>query len=752
MGVSLGVDLSGLEVCFGGFSPTLMGGDSTASVQRAVEVEARLRERRASLERAAALEAARASEERSWRDEAGTLWRYVILDGREVRIEGCEAAQALLDVPAAIEGLPVVALADDACAYQEGVEEVICPEGLVAVGYCAFRGNRRLRRISFPQQLAAYDSDWLRGCDRLEELVLPGSMPVLGPAVFDNPSLERLLVGPGTERVEPGAFNRSALTSIEVDGASPFLASDGVALYRRDEQSLVALAVPQSSYRVAPGCRSIGRKAFSGFAGLERVELPDTVESIGDHAFAHTAIREFVAPTSLERIGERAFHGCGRLMEARLGEGLRSIGDHAFTGTALQALRLPASIRSIGNPLAAGTQLRCAGPDATLSIAREGAVLELDGAGGLYQKGGEGPRLVRFMDRAARSYAVRAGTVAVEPRAFQGFEALEEARLPEGVREVGEAAFKGCRGLRRIELPESLGRLGPEALLDTGLESLRLPARLVDVGDRAIVPYGSHHGKEPPSLGTIEVAEGNPRFLMEGSLLLERLGDGGLRVLLCTGSEEEVSLPDAVREVAPYALGGVAGIRRLRLTDRIKQVGPRGLAVDGLVERLVVDLEEPVEGHDRFDLSFPGTDRSAQQQMLALSVPGRVDIGYIMEHYDAAIVNGSSLDAATGSDFGAYDQCRSIVERLEDPVLLTTVNRSLCERVLQLGLVRMAVDAARHGDCGLIGRLMDLGYLDAGAIDGVIDAVGALQDASMTGYLLEAKRRRFGAVALDFEL
>ena len=751
MGVSLGVDLSKLEARVGDLSPTVMGGDSTASVQRAAEAEARLRERRASLERAADLEAARASEERAWADGQGNTWRYVVLDGCEVRIEGCEAAQGLLVLPSAVEGLPVVALAADACAYQPAVEEVVCPDGIVAMGPCAFRGNKALRRIAFPKDLASYDSNWVRGCDSLEELVLPGCVPVLDGSIFDNPSLKRLRIGAGTEAVRPGAFNRSALESLEVDEASPFLSSDGVGLYSRDGLELLALAVPRAAYAVAPGCRAIAKKGLSCFAGLGRVELPASLEVVGEYAFAHTAIESFEAPAALERILDRAFFSCARLSRVELGEGLRTVGDHAFTDTALGELRLPASIEAIGSPLAAGTALVCAGPEATFSIA-EGASLELDGAGGLYRRSEEGLRLVRFMDKGARFYAVREGAVAIEPGAFAGFEELEEAWLPEGLREVGAAAFKGCHGLRRIHLPEGLERLGAEALLDTGLESLRLPASLVDMGPRAVVPYGSHHGKVPPSLRAVEVAEGNPRFATEGSLLLERLGEGALRVLLCTGTEEAVSVPDAVAEVAPYAFNNVTGIRYLRLADGIGRVGPRGLALGALVDCLVVDLGEPVGGHERFELRFPQTDRSAQQMMLALSVPDHVDIGYIMEHYDAAIVNGSSFDAANDGTLGPYDQCRRIVARLEDPVLLTAVNRSLCDRVLQLGLVRMAVEAARHGDHELLGRLMDLGYLNERTMDAVVEAVSALQDAAMTGYLLEAKRRRFGASALDFEL
>ena len=45
MGVSLGIDMSRLDVCFGGFTPTVMG-DMTATWDVAVEAEQRLAARK----------------------------------------------------------------------------------------------------------------------------------------------------------------------------------------------------------------------------------------------------------------------------------------------------------------------------------------------------------------------------------------------------------------------------------------------------------------------------------------------------------------------------------------------------------------------------------------------------------------------------------------------------------------------------------------------------------------------------------
>ena len=48
--------------------------------------------------------------------------------------------------------------------------------------------------------------------------------------------------------------------------------------------------------------------------------------------------------------------------------------------------------------------------------------------------------------------------------------------------------------------------------------------------------------------------------------------------------------------------------------------------------------------------------------------------------------------------------------------------------------------------------MLDLGYLTKDNIDIVVERAGDVQDAAMTGYLLEVKRRFFGSQLMDFDL
>ncbi len=763
MGVSLGINLSKdtskLEVCFGGFAPTAMNA-GFALDEVVEESEARIRDYRIAREKAAAVEAARASEPCRFVDDAGVSWTYVVLDGKSIRIEKCENAVSTLVIPSAIAEKPVAAIASDACAYLPKITEVVCPDTVLAMGQCAFRGCKNLKKVKLPSLLTAYDSSWFRGCDKLEELQLPDCLPRLDSSLFDNVSLKLLHLGAGVCEIAPGAFGKSALVEVSVSEANPFLKTDGKAVYWHDFSVLVVLAVPVSEYRVAEGCKLIARKAFSGFSCVEQVHLPRTLEHIEGFAFWRTSVSSFMAPQSLRVIEEKSFFNCRKLNFVTFEEGLVTIGENAFTGTAIEKLYLPSTVEELGNPLAAGTKLSYAGPEATFKIAAGGEVLFLDEAGGLYRKDGDRLWFELLLDPHAVSYAVRDGVAGVGRRAFAGHQKLKEVVLPEGLEEIADEAFKDCGCLTQISIPESVRRIGNEAFLDTSLEQLYLPDGVEHLGKNALITKGAHfsmsmrQARVSPSLRRLEVGANNKRFFMQGSLLLERAGtDGSLRVLLCTGSEDIVRIPPEVNEIAQYALNNVKGIRELYLSDRIVLVGIRGLAIDGFVELIHVDLVKKHEGRDFFEFRFPETDRGIQQMMLALSVPDHVNVEVLFGHYDTAITNGSSFDAATEKGLDIYDQATRLIRRLQDPVYLSVVNRQLCERFLSNNVEAICLALAKRDDRASIDAMLDLGFLNADNIYAVVERVGALQDATMTNYLLEARRLRFEqSVFDDFDL
>lgn len=780
MGVSLGIDLSKLDICFGGFSPTAMG-DAIASSERAKASEERIRVRFEAKQHAAELEQLRHSAPRQFTDTSGNLWEYAEIDGKEIQILSCTPSQEVLNIPDRIDSMPVVAVAPHAFTGLSSLTSISMPDTVVSLGGCAFQDCKRLAKIRFSASLSELNPNWFRGCGALERMVLPGCLEEITAGIFSIAGLKYLKIGASTQGIAPGAFEKSRLEVLEIAEGNPFMFTDGTAIYSHDGSVMAALVRPVSEYNVRPGCIALGKKAFSNMDCVRSIGLPESLEAIGPFAFCWTSIEQFHAPPHLKAIGEKAFFNCLNLKSVDLNSGLEEVGSNAFSNTSIESLCLPATVDRLGFPLVSKTQLVFAGEDATFRLEPGSKRLILDKDGALYKRGANGLFLINLADPECTEYSVRPGTVRIEQFAFNGHSHIESVYLPDSVRKIAPGAFRNCRNLRSVHFNEGLESIGDEAFVDTSLKSISLPASLVEVGNIAFITHGAHHGNVHPSLEEVAVHPDNPRFYAKDGMLLERKNERTSRVVLfagyCNAAEEarqesalqgagniakgagsegmpamDVEIPSEVDEIAPYAFNGATGIRSLRLSDRISTIGIRGLAVESSIRTIRIDLMKPVEGRSTLEINFPETDRGRQQMHLALSASHFVNPEAMFSHYDAAITNASSFDAQSAGRLDPYEQAVRLIERLRDPVFLRPSNEAMCRRVLSNGIVQICVEMAKHDDRRSIDALVDMGFLNQDNILDVIDRVGAVQDASITGYLLEISRKQTGIDAMDFEL
>ncbi|MCQ2613758.1 MAG: leucine-rich repeat domain-containing protein [Treponemataceae bacterium] len=113
-------------------------------------------------------------------------------------------------------------------------------------------------------------------------------------------------------------------------------------------QQYVKISVPE-------GVKEIGAHAYEGageYAGYD--PLPDSLEKIGDCAFFQSCISDVTIPKNVVSIGEGAFqqysYTYAKLSSVAFAEGskLESIGDSAFAGSAIESMTLPDSLKTIG--------------------------------------------------------------------------------------------------------------------------------------------------------------------------------------------------------------------------------------------------------------------------------------------------------------------------------------------------------------------------------------------------------------------
>lgn len=742
--------LASLGVTFGGFSPTAMDG-VTASKEYVEQLEIANAKRKAAEQRRRELERARTSDPRTFADNAG-IWTYVVIDNEVVRIVGLASREYAVEIPSTIDGMPVVAIGPDACARNDYIQEIVCPDSVQSIGSCAFRFCQNLRKVVFPKDIGEYSASWLSHCPSLVEVVLPGALDTVTLSVFDNPGLKKLVIGASVHDIEPGAFQKTQLTALEIDSDNPFIRSDGDAIYTIDGSVLLALARPVERYDVARGCVAIGKKAFFGIDSLREVNIAETVKVFGEFSFAHCGIASLKTPRSLEEIQAKSFFYCKNLKSIELNEGLRLIGDSAFEQSSLERLHIPASIERIGKSITVATSIVHAGPECTIEIDSKSKSLFLDGEGGLYRRDADGVHIVQLIDPDAAHYKGFEGMVSVDPYAFAFNPSIEYVELPDGVVSIGDSAFRCSGNLKNVVVPDSVTAIGKDAFLDTSLESFRIPRSLESLGTNALVTANAHHGDKRPSLNRIEVAPGNERYFVKSGMLCEN-SDNGARALLFSNTESHVVFPPEVETVADYAFNNARGIDYLEIGPNLRLIGTNGLTTWCWIEHIHIVVAEPIEGRTAFDFRFPNTRKGVHGISIGIGGASWVNVPGIMAQYDNCIANAHDYNSPRNPDsIAVYDQVKKIVERLDDPILLTPVNRGMFDRLLRNYIVEICVDVARHDDRMVVNKLVELGYINEDNIEQLIAAVRSLQDAAMTGYLLEVRRRRFERVAFDYDL
>lgn len=96
---------------------------------------------------------------------------------------------------------------------------------------------------------------------------------------------------------------------------------------------------------------SIGRAAFAGYTNFSYVNIPSTVQHIGEYAFYQTSLVAVTIPASVQSIGNRAFGHCTKLKVIQLPyEGI-AMGDGVYN----ESENINVSVNVDGEPLMAET-------------------------------------------------------------------------------------------------------------------------------------------------------------------------------------------------------------------------------------------------------------------------------------------------------------------------------------------------------------------------------------------------------------
>lgn len=291
--------------------------------------------------------------------------------------------------------------------------------------------------------------------------------------------------------------------------------------------------------------RSILRKSCRANYRLEHVNLPASLEYIGENAFVNLSLGRVELPEPLTHVGYNAFYGCG-ITELICNDALRTIDDEAFSTQSLASVTLNDGLEVIGAGAFAGTNLKELTVPASVidcvnflygseietvygypGSAAEGECDEygitfvnlLTGQANpaVYLKTIDG---ITFRVLPTAGYAILKSTIppllsdpCIVPETVDGFPvrrietdafyrcSFTSVYLPDTITEIRQNSFMFCSNLKLVRMSENIQFIGTYAFMACDkLFSLYLPASFTET-DAAMAE--NHSDKICDSLGLI---------------------------------------------------------------------------------------------------------------------------------------------------------------------------------------------------------------------------------------------------------
>ncbi len=292
---------------------------------------------------------------------------------------------------------------------------VVLGDGIKTIGAFAFSSNPNLASVTAPNTLEEVGSHAFQGNGEY------------GVGVYDTPFITNLPAEDGVKYIGSVAYIFTGGSNLKIkEGtlgvADAFLNNHNYLYDEYDEYN------------------SWGSSSnFNGWTAPTTVTLPSTLRILGKECLKNANISSVELPESLEKIGERAFAavdgGTSSLKRVNIPKNVKYIGYYAFAGTPLVRVYYNAENAS------------------------------------LYNEYGENYNVHIFPESVTR-VIIGEGVKSIPANLFYGLKNIARLEMPSTVESIGNYAFNGCSSLSHIDLPSSLREIGEGAFAGCAFQSV----------------------------------------------------------------------------------------------------------------------------------------------------------------------------------------------------------------------------------------------------------------------------------------
>lgn len=387
--------------------------------------------------------------------------------GSEV-FEGCESLYTIV-IPNGVKEIW-----SSAFSYS-GLREVVVPDTVAELGKSAFSRCRNLHSVLIPGSIKTIPEFCFSGCSSLSQITICEGVESIEKYAFDVcPSLKKLFLPEGMNK-----FGCTLESSLINDLYVPSTLEDIVPFNQGHDSGYINLHVPFGMKTVAEKNIEDTKKSLEehGYVFYEPSEIFEyavvdnlIVEALDESKNTLTVkglsnpyvSKDIVIPSSalikgkyyrIARIGTNAFYNVMSLNSIKISDGITSIGAHAFSYcSSLNKVEFPASLTDIEGELFYG----CNNLESIFVDFDNPKFLSVNGV--LYSK--DHKKIVAYPNAKGKDYKIIDGTEYIENFAFKSCIDLENLRLPQSIRVIGDNVFYGCVKLKKVYIPNGLEKIG----------------------------------------------------------------------------------------------------------------------------------------------------------------------------------------------------------------------------------------------------------------------------------------------------
>ena len=379
-------------------------------------------------------------------------------------------------------------------------------------------------------------------------------------------------------KIDDNAFNGCSLVQVEIP-----ISVDTIGEYAFFQSGLERVSTLSS-------LTSIGTGAFAQCNSLRSVDLSGSgsLKSLPPQLFAGCGALASVVMPDITTIGALAFKDCTALKEITLPDSLTSIDSSAFTGSALETVYvsegMTASVKAAGlDPVAGG-----------FKIIEPGAVTTYTEGGYTWYY-----RPIGEADGVKTAEIYNGGATAIDPLpiepvtvpstlggltvtriggwAFAGCDKMTGVTIPATVTHIGAGAFNECDALTSVVIPDGVTEIDGSAFYScNALASVVIGAGVTRIGSAAFYDCTALKSVVIPD-GVTDV--GNSAFSSCSALESVAIGAGVTRIGDAVFYEcdalKSVVIPVGVTSIGEYAFYGCDVLESVAIGDGVTRIGER---------------------------------------------------------------------------------------------------------------------------------------------------------------------------------